>query len=194
MRLPHVLLFAGLTLTVIQSAASMPQMDLPTSQLSSQLTSNPSGGDVRQAAFDALGYDSAFWRSEYAAGPLKQGQTADDETIAESAETGSATPQTETARNSADKTSDVFIYSDQLAVTLNETPVIMAPSEAQTAGEPDELPATTQSDWEYAALNAANGPTVGSTSSGPSATSAIAGFVGIIIVIGTYVSSGNRRL
>lgn len=193
MRLKSMLLFAGLALTVIQCVASMPQKDSPTSRLSSQLKLNPSGGDVRQAAFDVRGYDSAFWRSEYAAGTLKQDQTTDDEGVTASAETGSAIPQTETARSSTDKTSNLIMYSDKLVVTLNNTPVIIAPSEAQTAGEPDELPATTQSDWEYAALNAADGPTVGSTSSGPSATSAIAGFVGIIIVIGAYVSSGNHR-
>ncbi|MEJ7595148.1 MAG: hypothetical protein WKF77_26795 [Planctomycetaceae bacterium] len=196
MRLKNVLLFAGLTLTVIQRlprVASMPQFVPATSQLSSQLKSNTFGGDVQQSTFDPFGYDSGFWRTEYTTGPPKQGPTAADNPVAASAGIRSATPQTEIARNSEDKTSDLYIYSDKLAAALNETPVIVGPSEAQTVGEADELPATTQSDWEYAALNAADGPTVGSTSSGPSTTSAIAGFVGIIIVIGAYVSSGNRH-
>jgi hypothetical protein len=196
MRFKQVLLCVGLALIVIQrvpSVASMPQIDPSTSRLSSQFTSNTSGGDVRQSACDPLGYDSGFWRTEYAARAAEQDQHADDNPIAVFRETRPATAQNETANPSADKASGPFVYSDNLAVIPIETAVIMSSTEFQAVGEPDELAATTQTDWEYAAVNATGGSTVGSTKPGPSVTSAIVGFVGIIIVIGAYVSSGNRN-
>ena len=196
MRFKHVLLCVGLTLIVIQrvpSVASMPQIDPSPLQLSSQFTSNTSGGDVRHSAFGTLGFDSGFWRTEYAARPAEQDQNADDNPIAVSTETRSATAHNETAHHSKDKTPDAFDYSDNLAVLPIEIPVISGPFEIQAVGEPDKLPATTQSDWEYAAADATEGKSVGSTKPGPSVISAIVGFVGIVIVIGAYVSSGNRN-
>ena len=196
MRFKHVLLCVGLTLIVIQrvpSVASMPQIDPSPLQLSSQFTSNTSGGDVRQSAFGALGYDSGFWRTEYAARPAEQDQNADDNPIAESTETRSATAQHETANHSTDTASDALVDVDSAAVIPTEVAVNIGPSEIQAIGEPDELPATTQSDWEYAAVYATGSTTPGSTKPGPSVISAIVGFVGIIIVIGAYVSSGNRN-
>jgi len=164
-----------------------------TSPFSRQLESNTSEANVRQSTFDPRGIDSGFWRSEYLARPVQQEQTDSDNPLATSAGTRSATPQAETVRHSPDKTLNFSRYSDNLAMRAIEMPEIRGKSELQATEEPDEEKGTTLSDWEYAAVTAAGSATRGSTASGPSATSAIVGFVGIIIVIGAYVSSGNRQ-
>ena len=86
-----------------------------------------------------------------------------------------------------------FVYSNNLAMIPVEIPVIIGKSEHQAVRESDaETSAPTMSDWEYAAVTATSGSrstTIGFTTSGPSATSAIVGFVGTIIVIGAYASS-----
>ena len=191
MRFRHVLLVVGLPLVAIQrmpSVASMPQLDPSNSQLSSQFSSNTSGRDVQQTDFDPLGYDSGFWSTEYAARPAERDQNVDENPIAASTAMHSAT-----ALHSADRMSDATVYSDNLALIPIEVAVAIGPAEIQAAGEPDEFTATTQSDWDYAAMNAAGSTIAGSTQPGPSVTSAIVGFVGIVIVIGAYVSSGNRN-
>ncbi|MBC7965053.1 MAG: hypothetical protein H7Z17_03925, partial [Fuerstia sp.] len=85
-----------------------------------------------------------------------------------------------------------ILYSDNLAIVPIEIPVIMGQAELQATGEPEARDATTLSDWEYAVVKSGGSATVGSTASGPSVTSAIVGFVGIIIVIGAYASSGKN--
>ncbi len=193
MRIRHVLLFLALTLTVIPRMSIAVSMPPSPSPFSRQLESNTSDGDMRQSAFDPRGFDSGFWRSESLAPPVQQEQTDNDNPVATSAGTGSATPQAETVRHSLDKTLNFSRYSDNLAMRAIEMPEILGKSELQATEEPDEEKGTTLSDWEYAAVTAAGRATRGSTASGPSATSAIVGFVGIIIVIGAYVSSGNRQ-
>ena len=78
-----------------------------------------------------------------------------------------------------------------------EIPVIIEKSEYRAVRESDvETAAPTMSDWEYAAVTAtgsSKSTTIGFTTSGPSATSAIVGFVGTIIVIGAYASSVERK-
>ncbi len=196
MRLTHLLLLVGLTLMVIQgkpSTAAMPQIDPPTSQHSSQLTSNTASADVRQSASDPLGIDSGFWRTEYTARPAEQDPTTNDNPIASSTETHSGTPQFEAANLATDRTPDSIVSGDNMVIGPVEILVTIGHAEIQAARKPDELPATNLSDWDYAVLKSSGSATVGFTKSGPSMTSAIVGFVGIIIVIGAYVSSGSRR-
>ena len=195
MRIKYVLLSAGLILTVNQpilTAIATPQIEPSTSPNPSLFTPHASGSDMRQSAFDSHGYDSGLWRSAYLARPAEDNQAADDDPIASSTTAHSATPETASAGHGKNKTSESILHSDNLAMVPIEFPVIMGQSELQATGEPEERDATTLSDWEYAVVKSGGNPTVGSTASGPSATSAIVGFVGIIIVIGAYASSGKR--
>ena len=194
MRIKYVLLSAGLILTVNQpilTAIATPQIEPSTSPNPSLFTPHASGSDMRQSAFDSHGYDSGLWRSAYLARPAEDNKAADDDPIASSTTAHSATPETASAGHGKNKTSESILHSDNLAMVPIEIPVIMGQSELQSTGEP-ERDATTLSDWEYAVVKSGGNPTVGSTASGPSATSAIVGFVGIIIVIGAYASSGKR--
>ena len=60
-------------------------------------------------------------------------------------------------------------------------------------GESNLLEDAVMSEWETAVADSGASVTPGFTASGPSLTSAIVGFVGIMIVIGAYVSSGKRN-
>jgi hypothetical protein len=195
MRIKHVLLSAGLILTVSETitiATATPQIEPSASPHPSQFTSHTSGSDMRQSAFDPHGYDSGLWRSAYLARLAEKNQAADDAPVASSRKTHFATSETVSPDQREDQTSDSILYSDNLAMVPIEIPVIMGQPELQAAGEPEESDVTTLSDWECAVVKSGGSATLGSTASGPSATSAIVGFVGIIIVIGAYASSGKN--
>lgn len=197
MRIKHVLHFVVLTLMAIQrtsGVAAMPPTEpsTSTSQVSSRFTSAASGSDVRQSAFDSLGYNSGLWRSEYLA-QQNDDDDADRQLIAASDGTQSARPQTGTSHQSRDNKLGPPVYSDYLAMIPIEIPVVMRTSDFLAAGDSEAQFTTAMSDWEYAAAAATGSKTIGLTTSGPSATSAIVGFVGIVIVIGAYVSSGKRK-
>ncbi|MBC7965576.1 MAG: hypothetical protein H7Z17_06565, partial [Fuerstia sp.] len=155
MPIKHVLLSVGLVLTVNQrilTATAMPQFEPSASPHPSQITPHTSLSDLRQSAFDPHGYDSGLWRSAYLARPAEDDQTADDDPIASSVTTHSAAPETASAGQVKDKTSDSILYSDNLAMVPIEIPVIMGQAELQATGEPEDLDATTLSDWEYAVV------------------------------------------
>lgn len=128
---------------------------------------------MRQSVSDPPGFDSGLWRAEYLT------QRADENDPGVSASRGA------------------FVYSNSLAMIPVDIPVTIGKSEHEEVRESDAgTSAPTMSDWEYAAATATSSSksaTIGFTSSGPSATSAIVGFVGTIIVIGAYASSVGRQ-
>ena len=128
---------------------------------------------MRQFASDPPVFDSGLWRAEYLT------QHADENDTRENPSIGA------------------FVYSSNLAMMPVEIPVVIGKPKHQAVRESDaETSVPTMSDWEYAAVTATgngNSTTIGFTASGPSATSAIVGFVGTIIVIGAYASSVERK-
>ena len=154
------------------TSADLPDAGASPLPQSSQLTTGTSGGDMRQSESDPPGFDSGLWRAEY----LTQRADENDTRVGPSI--------------------DAFVYSNNLAMIPVKIPVIIGKSEHQAVRESDaEMSAPTMSDWEYAAVSATSSSkskTIGFTTSGPSATSAIVGFVGTIIVIGAYASSVGR--
>ena len=196
MPIKHVLQIVALTLMAVQSTttgvAAMPQTEPSTSQVSSLTASDMSGGDVRQSAFDRLGYDSGLWRSEYLAEQTDD-DDADHPLVPASGGTQSTTPMTGVSNYSRDVMLGSSIYSDHLAMIPIDIPVVMRTSGLRAIGESEAQPATTMSDWEHAAAAATGSTTLGFTRSGPSVISVIVGFVGIVIVIGAYASSGTRK-
>ena len=202
MRIKHFLRFVALTALTLMAIQRMPsvaavsQTESSTSQVSSQFTSDESGGDLRQSAFDPLGYDSGLWRSEYL-GRQNDDKNADRQLIPAPVGTQSAPRQAGTSHHRRDDKFGSSIFSDHLAmipvdITV-DIPVVIRTPEPQGVGESDPQSATTMSDWEFAAATATGSATIGFTKSVPSVTSAIVGFVGIVIVIGAYVSSIERK-
>ena len=198
MRIKHFLRFVALTALTLMAIQRMPsvaavsQTESSTSQVSSEFTSDESGGDVRQSAFDPLGYDSGLWRSEYL-GRQNDDKNAHRQLIPAPVGTQSALRQAGTSHHSRDDKFGSSIFSDHLAMIPIEIPVVIRTPEPQGVGESDAQSATTMSDWEFAAATATGNATIGFTRSGPSATAAIVGFVGIVILIGAYVSSGKHK-
>ena len=198
MQIKHFLRFVALTALTLMAIQRMPsvaavsQTESSTSQVSSEFTSDESGGDVRQSAFDPLGYDSGLWRSEYL-GRQNDDKNADRQLIPAPVGTQSAPRQAGTSHHRRDDKFGSSIFSDHLAMIPVDIPVVIRTPEPQGVGESDPQSATTMSDWEFAAATATGSATIGFTKSVPSVTSAIVGFVGIVIVIGAYVSSIERK-
>ncbi len=198
MRIKHFLRFVALTALTLMAIQRMPsvaavsQTESSTSQVSSEFTSDESGGDVRQSAFDPLGYDSGLWRSEYL-GRQNDDKNADRQLIPAPVGAQSAPRQAGTSHHRRDDKFGSSIFSDHLAMIPVDIPVVIRTPEPQGVGESDPQSATTMSDWEFAAATATGSATIGFTKSVPSVTSAIVGFVGIVIVIGAYVSSIERK-
>ena len=198
MRIKHFLRFVALTALTLMAIQRMPsvaavsQTESSTSQVSSEFTSDESGGDLRQSAFDPLGYDSGLWRSEYL-GRQNDDKNADRQLIPAPVGTQSAPRQAGTSHHRRDDKFGSSIFSDHLAMIPVDIPVVIRTPEPQGVGESDPQSATTMSDWEFAAATATGSATIGFTKSVPSVTSAIVGFVGIVIVIGAYVSSIERK-
>lgn len=154
------------------------------------------GSDRTQSPFDVMGFDSGLWRSEYLTPPTEDiddakktsalSQTADQlsELASLPSVPGPKAKKTTLAASS---------YSDSLVPMPIDIPVFTETPEVHTIRASEEDVDTTMSDWENAIGNSAGNATLGLTASGPSATSAILGIVGILIVAGAYVSSGKRN-
>lgn len=140
---------------------------------------------IPQIASDAVGFDSGLWRSEF----LQQPKQGKDETAA----AVSAEMQNATASDAAKSSPPAFAYSDKLVTIPLDTPPLIDPQMLDANGQATLQEETTMSEWENAVAVAGASVTPGFTASGPSITSAIVGFVGIMIVIGAYVSSGKRN-
>lgn len=140
---------------------------------------------IPKIASDAVGFDSGLWRSEF----LQQPKQGKDETAAAI----SAEMQNSTASGAAKSTPPAFVYSDKLVTIPLDTPALIDPQMLDANGHAALQEETTMSEWENAVAVSGASVTPGFTASGPSITSAIVGFVGIMIVIGAYVSSGKRN-
>ena len=146
---------------------------------------------VPQIASDAIGFDSGFWRSEYLQQP-KEDKDKDkdkDKTDASSSDLMA----TATASGSAKQPPAAFVYSDTLITVPLDTPAVIDIQLGEASSQLGLVEETTMSEWENAVAESGASVTPGSTISGPSVTSAIVGFVGIMIVLGAYVSSGKRN-
>ena len=86
-----------------------------------------------------------------------------------------------------------FVYSDKLVTIPHDAPAVMDTHGVSTNGESDEQGEATMSEWDNAVAKSGASATPGFTASGPSVISAVVGFVGIMTVIGAYVSSGKRN-
>ena len=151
-----------------------------------QQTQSPSVSKlIPQIASDAVGFDSGLWRSEY----LQQTKQDKDETKAST----SGVITTAATSGSAKSTPPAFVYSDKLVMIPLNTPVQIQTHKFHTNGESDLQEETAMSEWENTVATSGASVTPGFTASGPSVTSAIVGFVGIMIVIGAYVSSGKQN-
>ena len=156
--------------------------------------------DAKQSRFDPSGFDSALWRSEY----LWQA-SEDDLTGKESQGNSSPTedvtdvrplPATKGPNDAPERKKDAqaaISYSNGLITMPIDVPTAMESRGLTMDGNSHDAPNVTMSDWEKAVFNSAGKSTLGFTASGPSVTSAIVGFVGTMIVIGAYVSSGKRN-
>lgn len=194
MRIQRTLLWVGFLLTVnhhIRHVTATPQVEPSAFQSSLRSAPYAPSSNLRQSTFDFQGFDSGLWRSIYLATPANEYQAAETNTVARSTDKPAELAEKKSAGHSREKPFDATSYSDKLALIQIENPLITGQSELQATGEPDAHELATLSDWEYMAVKSGGGKTVGATASGPSATSAIVGFVGIIIVIGTYASSGK---
>lgn len=178
MRNNHILYGVGLTLvgTLCLSICT-----------AAQQTQAPSFRQlVPQIATDTVGFDSGLWRSEY----LQQPTQDDDDTRVSRSGVGTSA----TTTGSAKTPPPAFVYSDKLITIPLDTPALIETHMQHANGESSLLlEETTMSEWENAVAESGASVTPGFTASGPSVTSAIVGFVGIMIVIGAYVSSGKRN-
>ncbi len=140
---------------------------------------------VPQIATDAIGFDSGLWRSEF----LNQRNPEDND----AEEPGSDGTKPATPPVPAKSPEPAFVYSNKLITIPLDTSAV-AETHVPDAKDESSLQAeTTLSEWENAVAESGASVTPGSTASGPSVISAIVGFVGIMIVIGAYASSGNRN-
>lgn len=187
-------LFAQILMAGSTSVGALPQPEEAAVQGSLRIESDSSDRSMRQAKADPQGFDSGLWRAEYMTQPADENAAEGDQSIAvrngAQALGGPAVP----VPRSKDHAFGSLIYSDNLAMMPIEIPVVINKSEFQAVHQADaDLSTPTLSDWEYASATATGSRTIGFTTSGPSATSAIVGAIGILIVIGAYVSSGERR-
>ena len=197
-KMPHKLkvlcLLAQILLIGSISVGAMPQPEEAAVQGSPRIEPDSSDGSMRQAKADPQGFDSGLWRAEYMTQPADDNAAEGDQSVAAIDRAPEVGGPAVPVPRSKDYTFGSLIYSDNLAMVPIEIPVVINKSEFQAAHESDaDLSTPTMSDWEYASVTATGSKTIGFTTSGPSATSAIVGCIGILIVIGAYVSSGERR-
>ena len=140
---------------------------------------------VPQIASDAIGFDSGLWRSEF----LQQPTQDDVDTKASTSDVMTA----EATSGSAKSPPPAFVYSDKLITIPLDTPALVETHMHHADGESNLQEDAVMSEWQNAVAESGASVTPGFTASGPSVTSAIVGFVGIMIVIGAYVSSGKRN-
>jgi hypothetical protein len=176
MRNKYILHGAGLTLVAtlcLSICAAAQTQSTSFSQLIPHTTS------------DAIGFDSGLWRSEY----LQQPRQDNDEAAAST----SAAKTNATTSGSVKSPPPAFFYSDQLVTIPLDTPGLIEPQMNNADGASGLQDETAMSEWENAVAESGASVTPGFTASGPSLTSAIVGFVGIMIVMGAYISSGKRN-
>ncbi len=140
---------------------------------------------IPRIASDAVGFDSGLWRSEY----LQQPKQDKDKTKVPPSEV----MPNKTTSDPVKSTPTSFRYSENLITIPLNTSSVIDTQIHQADGESTIQEETTMSEWDNAVSESTASVTPGSTASGPSITSAIVGFVGIMIVIGAYVSSGKRN-
>lgn len=143
----------------------------------------------------ALSYDSAFWRTEYLPSDDEKkaegeaGQNADANGLSVGSDGHSQTH----AASSIDAALEKLIQSDTIELATTAMPTPTSNTLGSSDSGEDSNPIEGMSDWEFAASEATDNATIGATASGPSATSAIVGIVGVLIVIGAYVSSSGGK-
>lgn len=182
MRINNILHSIGLTLvgTLCLSICSAAQ----------QTHSSSLGKLGTHVAADAIGFDSGLWRSEY----LQQQKSDKEEGDASATDVMQSDVMTSTPVSSSAKSPPAaFIYSDNLVTIPLDTPALIESQGIQINGESTFEEEATMSEWENAVASSGGNATPGFTASGPSLTSAIVGCVGIMIVVGAYVSSGKRN-
>lgn len=187
-------LLVSMVIPGLSSTAGMPHSGSSPVPGSPEFTSHTSRGDMRQSAADPFGFDSGFWRAEYLPQGAVEDRTDDDSSFDKAIGTTSAHTPSGTAPQEQDDPLDSLTYSDELAITSIQNPNVTGSSELLQFGDSVAQSSTPKmSDWESAAATATTNATIGFTASGPSATSAIVGFAGIMIVIGAYASSSVRK-
>lgn len=186
MRTNHILHGVGLTLvgTLCLSMCSAAQ----------QTQSSSFKQLVPQIATDAIGFDSGLWRSEYLQQLTQDDDDDDTKPSTSTIMTSAKTAASAATSGSAKSPPPAFVYSDKLVTIPLDIPAMIETPMQHANGESSLLmEETAMSEWENAVAESGGSVTPGSTASGPSVTSAIVGFVGIMIVIGAYVSSGKRN-
>ncbi|MEZ6032545.1 MAG: hypothetical protein R3C17_05610 [Planctomycetaceae bacterium] len=187
-------LLAQILMAGSAGVGAMPRPEEAAVQGSLGIESDSSDGSMRQAKADPQGFDSGLWRAEYMTQPADDSGAEGDPSIAVRNGAQAVGGPAVLVPRSKDHAFGSLIYSDNLAMVPIEIPVVINKSEFQAVHEADaDLSTPALSDWEYASVTATGSKTIGFTTSGPSATSAIVGCIGILIVIGAYVSSGERR-
>ncbi len=154
------------------------------------------GGDRTQSPFDVMGFDSGLWRSEYLRPPtedIDDAQKASDPSPTANQLSELASLPSVPLSNAKKTTLAASNYSDSLVPMPIDIPTFTDTPGFHTIRASEEDVDTPKSDWENSIANSAGNATLGLTASGPSATSAILGIVGILIVAGAYVSSGKRN-
>jgi hypothetical protein len=140
---------------------------------------------IPKTASGSIGFDSGLWRSEY----LQQSKQDKGTTKASATEVVT----TVTTSGTTNTPPPAFVYSDKLVTIPHDAPAVMDTHGVSTNGESDEQGEATMSEWDNAVAKSGASATPGFTASGPSVISAVVGFVGIMTVIGAYVSSGKRN-
>ena len=187
MRINSVSFFAATTIVATHMLSTF-AAQLPTAPTSESL--------VHQILPKTIWYDSGLWRSEY----LRQSHEEVDAAVIESENSSDAgdaiqnDPLTAVdASSGMTKPPAAIVYSASLISIPFDSPAATQSLEFQAIDEFDVQLDATMSEWDHAVSKAGGGVTSGAMASGPSVTSAIVGFVGIMIVVGAYVSSGKRN-
>ncbi|MDA1230695.1 MAG: hypothetical protein O2856_07975 [Planctomycetota bacterium] len=199
MRYQNLLYCAIVTLIILHGTMlfAVPQQNHSSPwPLSPEIAAVAVGSDRTQSPFDAMGFDSGLWRSEYLRPPAEDtddAQKASDPSPTANQLSELASLSSVPEPNAKMTTLAAFGYSDSLVPMPIDIPTVTETSGFHTIIASEEDVDTTMSDWENSNANSAGNATLGLTASGPSATSAILGVVGILIVAGAYVSSGKQN-
>jgi len=147
-----------------------------------------------RSTITANGYDSGLWRFEYL--PHTENDTANtansDDAFTASSKNDSTTHNTNTV-GEIDGALTKLINNDMMEFATISVPIVTETADL-SSNKPDSIEMTleTMSDWDYASSFINENKQRAGTANGPSATSVIVGVVGVLIVIGAYVSSGKR--
>ncbi len=196
MRMPLLSFFAtAILLAGPENGTPAGEQKSPRHSASPGQSYDESTDSTQHSTIVATGYDSGLWRLEYLQS-TQQDHTGSTENAGDvltaSGRIDSTTNGTNTA-GAIDGTLAKLINNDTIEFATTSVPVLNETNDLLPDGS-DPLDTTLQamSDWEYASSFAAENKPRWGTASGPSATSIIVGVVGILIVIGAYVSSGSR--